>query len=45
MSYKKFEIIKMILKRANKDLSSKEALGIAIKLNKLKQEYSQDKYI
>nr|DAM20069.1 MAG TPA: hypothetical protein [Caudoviricetes sp.] len=36
MSYKKFEIIKMILKRANKDLSTKDALDIAIKLNKLK---------
>ena len=36
MSYKKFEIIKEILIRANKDFKSKEALEIAIKLNKLR---------
>lgn len=36
MSYKKFEIIKKILLRANKDLSSKDALDIAIRLSKLK---------
>lgn len=36
MSYKRFEIIKEILLRANKDFRSKEALNIAIKLNKLK---------
>jgi len=36
MSYKRFKIIKEILLMANKDLSSKEALDIAIKLNKLK---------
>ena len=36
MSYKRFEIIKEILLRANKDFKSKEALNIAIKLNKLK---------
>lgn len=36
MSYKKFEVIKEILKRANKDFGTKEALNIAIKLSKLK---------
>ncbi len=36
MSYKKFTIIKEILVRANKDLYTKEALEIAIRLSKLK---------
>lgn len=36
MSYEKFEIIKEILLRANKDFKSKEALEIAIRLSKLR---------
>nr|DAZ67448.1 MAG TPA: hypothetical protein [Caudoviricetes sp.] len=36
MNYKRFKIIKEILLKANKDLSSRDALDIAIKLNKLK---------
>lgn len=35
MSIKKFEVIKAILIRANKDFKSKEALKIAVNLNKL----------
>ena len=34
MSYKKFQIIKQILKRANMELSTPKALNTAIKLNK-----------
>lgn len=33
MNIKKFELIKKILKRANKDLSSQEALEIILRLN------------
>lgn len=36
MSYKRFKVIKEILIRANKDLKSKDALRIALNLNKLK---------
>lgn len=36
MSYERFKIIKDILARANKDLYTKEALEIAIRLSKLK---------
>ena len=36
MSYKKFQIIKQILKRANMELGTPEALNTAIKLSKLK---------
>lgn len=35
MSYKKFEIIREILLRANKDFKDRETLEIAIKLSKL----------
>lgn len=35
MSYKKFEIIKAILIRANKDFKDRGTLEIAIKLSKL----------
>ncbi len=34
MSYKKFQIIKQILKRANMGLGTPEALNTAIKLSK-----------
>ena len=34
MSYKKIQIIKQILKRANMELSTPKALNTAIKLNK-----------
>lgn len=36
MSIKKFEVIKTILIRANKDFRNKESLEIAIRLSKLK---------
>ena len=36
MSIKRFQIIKEILGKLNKDLCSQEALDLAIRLNKLK---------
>lgn len=36
MSIKRFTVIKEILMKLNKDLNSKDALEIALRLNKLK---------
>ncbi len=36
MNYERFKLIKEILVKANKDFKSKEALKIALNLNKLK---------
>ena len=36
MNYKKFQVIKQILKRANLELGTLEALNTAIRLSKLR---------